>query len=906
MLQIKNIKKQYQVGEFVQQALCGVSLNLRDSEFVSILGPSGSGKTTLLNVIGGLDQYDQGDLVIGDISTQQYSDKDWDSYRNHTVGFVFQSYNLISHQSILANVELALTISGISKGERKNRAVEALTAVGLKEHIHKKPNQLSGGQMQRVAIARALVNNPRIVLADEPTGALDSDTSVSIMKLLQEVAQDRLVVMVTHNPELAEEYSTRIVSFRDGSIVGDSNPFTPETADLGQENHKNMGKSSMSFGTSVSLSFNNLKSKLGQTLLTSFAGSIGIIGIALILALSNGVNQYIADLQKETMASYPLTISSETFDMASFSPEKPSDRRNSGDEEENRMGIYENMNHLLMEETVKSNIIQNNLKDFKQYLEDPNSAIQPYLGENGVVYSYDLKFDVYVKNSEGKAQNTNDPAEEENSGGPQMMSPMMAMSSMLSSSAEMPENFSQMMPSQGENLINDMVFDSYELLYGEWPTAFDEVVLVLGSNHDISTETLYQLGFLSKEDYTLQKEEISEGNTPDSRIWDYDFVEDTNFYVVPFADYYVEGENGSFSFENEDPVFLDSLLEEAVELRITAVVKPMEDSENDTISTAIAYTSALTDHIIQYTEESPVVLAQEADRDVNILTGFSFEQPTDEAKVEDASQFLSNLPPEEKDSFYSMMLYSSGDPSAMTQPPMQGAESGQALDFWLENQAEDEFLISIYDQYLAGSTYEENLTAFGKANFDTPSAIDIYTDSFEDKEGVSASISDYNATVEEDSQISYTDYVAMLTSSITSIVNVISYVLIAFVSVSLVVSCIMIGIITHISVLERTKEIGILRAIGASKKNISQVFNAETLIIGLFSGSIGVLTTILLTIPINSIIHKLVENNDVNAQLSPHHAMTLVLISVFITVLGGLLPAKKAAKKDPVIALRSE
>lgn len=905
MLQIKNIKKEYQVGDFVQLALGGVSLNLRDSEFVSILGPSGSGKTTLLNVIGGLDKYDQGDLVIGTISTQNYSDKDWDSYRNHTIGFVFQSYNLISHQSILSNVELALTISGISKGERKNRAVEALTAVGLKEHIHKKPNQLSGGQMQRVAIARALVNNPSIVLADEPTGALDSDTSVAIMNLLQEVAKDRLVVMVTHNPELAEEYSTRIVRFRDGAVVDDSNPFTPETTEVHQPHHENMGKSSMSFATSVALSFNNLKSKLGQTLLTSFAGSIGIIGIALILALSNGVNSYIADIQKETMSSYPLSITAETFDMTDFMPDKGS----GGNREttEDRVGIYQDMKMLLVEESMKSSIIRNNLKDFKAYLDDPNGEAQQFLGENGVVYSYELKFDVFAEDSKGLLVNTNSPVEEEEnalSNNMGALNPMLSLESMLGTASDTPTNFSQLMPSSGEALVNDLVKDSYELLYGAWPTNYDQVVLVLGNNDDISSESLYQLGFMTKGEYAEIKEQITDGDVPEPLSWDYSVVDDHVFYVVPFSDYYEEQADGTFVHQAENQDYVTALVEDTLELQISAVVKPAEDTAN--ITTTVGYTAALTDYLIGYSAESPVVVAQEGSTEVNVLTGFPFEQLDDAAKMEDARLFLSNLSTEEKASFYTMMMYSSGDPSMMAQIPQEEAAQAKALDFWLVEQAEEETLVSIYDQYLAGATLEENLINFGQVDVNVPSAIDIYTDSFEDKEGISTAISNYNMTVEEDSQISYTDYVGMLTSSITSIVNVISYVLIAFVSVSLVVSSIMIGIITHISVLERTKEIGILRAIGASKRNVSQVFNAETLIIGLCSGTLGVLTTMLMTFPINGIIHKLTDNNDVNATLSMNHAFILILISVVITVVGGLLPAKKAATKDPVIALRSE
>ncbi len=936
MLQLKQVKKEYKTGDLIQTALDEVNLNLRDNEFVAILGPSGSGKTTLLNVIGGLDRYDQGDLIINSISTKQYKDRDWDSYRNHTVGFVFQNYNLIPHQTVLANVELALTISGISKGERKRRSKEALDKVGLGNQLHKKPNQMSGGQMQRVAIARALVNNPKILLADEPTGALDSETSVQIMELLKEVAKDRLVVMVTHNPELAEQYANRIVKLRDGKIIDDSNAFEPDKDNSDIVKHKNMGKSSMSFWTSISLSFNNLRTKKGRTLLTSFAGSIGIIGIALILALSTGVNNYIGDIQKDTMTSYPITISAETIDMASMMGNRGGMMGGSmmgggtSIQTEDREGIYADNSSIEKSNALVQSITENDLTSFKEYLDDMNSEIHQYLGENGIVYTYDVHFDVYAKDADDKIINTNIDIESDTSSS---FGGMMGggMSSMLgSSSSTGADNFEELMSGSDGMLISQVTTDSYDVLYGVWPENYDEVVIVLDQNNSIPTSVLYQLGMITMDEYEEIKKQISNGEEASEPKWSYEELCEQTFNLVPVCDYYIEDENGTFIYIGEDETYENQILDNSLQLKVVGIIRPIEDAANATLSSAVAYTNSLTNYVIEYTNESDVVKVQELTPDINILNGLSFEASNDDIKVENAKKYIDNLNISDKASLYTMVLYSQDtsneeneesediDPqliqnssseqrnTGMNGAPMDENTLAGAMDEWIENTPDNDILLSIYDEYLGDSSYDENLSSFGKVSYEAPNSISIYADSFEDKDFISVCIENYNDTVGEDEQISYTDYVAILTSSITSIVNVITYVLIAFVAVSLVVSCIMIGIITHISVLERTKEIGILRAIGASKGNISQVFNAETIIIGLCAGLLGVGISELLTIPINAIIHTLIGNTTVRATLPVTYALVLVAISMIITVIGGLFPARKAAKKDPVVALRTE
>lgn len=925
MLQIQKISKKYITGDLVQTALNEVSLNLRDSEFVAILGPSGSGKTTLLNIIVGLDRYDSGDLIINGISTKKYKDRDWDSYRNHTIGFVFQSYNLIPHQTVLSNVELALTISGISKAERKKRAIEALEKVGLGKQLHKKPNQMSGGQMQRVAIARALVNDPEILLADEPTGALDSETSIQVMNLLKEVAKDRLVVMVTHNPELAEEYANRIVKVKDGHIISDSNPYEIDIKNMAPPKHENMGKASMSLLTALSLSFNNLKTKKGRTLLTAFAGSIGIIGIALILSLSNGVNTYIDNIQKDTMTSYPISIEAETIDISSImssggpTPGKPSDVNH------DLNAIYSNGSGIEMASTMTSSFTENNLTEFKKYLDNPDSEINQYVGENGIIYSYDTKFGVYTKDSEGTFVNTDGSTLTDKNSSSTTMTGISAMSSMpiskISGFSSSSNNFKELLPGKDGASVSDAIKDSYDLLYGDWPTAYDEVILTLDQNNEISATTLYQLGILPSAEYKelMTKIENGEEIKLESKSWKYEDICNQEFYMIPDCDTYISNGNGTFTSIKDNVNEMEKLLDNAIKLKITGVVRPKENAKNASITSAIGYTKALTDYIIEYTDNSEVVKAQKESSTINVLNGMEFSPSSDDEKIADAKKYLEGLGVSDKANLFKTMMYSmqstsnvedegistsmqAGTPDIST---MSEEQLAAMLDEYLKS-PDDDTLLKIYDAYISTGSYDDNMTTFGVVSLDAPSSISIYTDSFENKEAISDCIEDYNSTANEEDQISYTDYIGILLSSITTIIDVISYVLIAFVAVSLIVSSIMIGIITFISVMERTKEIGILRAIGASKHNISQVFNAETFIIGLCSGLLGVGISALLLIPINSIIHSVLNLDTINASLPLSSAIGLIILSMILTIIGGFVPAKKAAKKDPVTALRTE
>ncbi len=912
MLKIKNIHKKYKLGELEQVALNEVSLELRRNEFVSILGPSGSGKTTLLNIIGGLDKYDSGDLVINGVSTKNYKDRDWDTYRNHTIGFVFQSYNLISHQTILANVELALTIGGVSKAERTKRAKEALIKVGLEKHLNKKPNQLSGGQMQRVAIARSLVNDPDILLADEPTGALDTETSIQIMELLKEVAKEKLVVMVTHNPELAEEYSTRIIKLKDGNIVDDSNEYVSKkmVADAGVRGKQK--KSKMKMMTSFALSLSNLNTKKKRTLLTSFAGSIGIIGIALILSLSNGVNSYINDLQRDTMASYPITISEESINMTA---NMPMNRPTSAEVAIQTGSITTDFNQL---ETANDFTITNNLTPFKEYLDDENSEIAQYLGEEGIHYSYNTSFSVYAYDKNNLLINTDSDPDEllESSNSMQMQggdpSQMMTMMMAGSSSSSGASNFTQLTTAPDGSSINETVKQNYELLTGSWPENYNEVLIVADDNYQISAETLYQIGLITADEYKDYAEQIEDDVELEQINFTYQDILDHNFYLLTNSDKYVENEDGTFSLVSEQDIYMNNEVKDRMqELDIVGIIAPVEGAVDASISTSVAYTSALTDYIIETSNNSPVVSAQEQSEDINILTGAGFEAETDEEKIEDITEYMSNLGVAEKADLYSLIMYYSQDNTQeqTSQPTQTGTVTDEMLammlDNWLAEDPDTDALLTLYDEMLGGS-YDENLKNFGKVDYNSPSAINIYIDTFEDKDGVTLSIENYNANASEENQIVYVDYVESLTSVMTTMVDTISYVLIAFVAVSLVVSCIMVGIITHISVIERTKEIGVLRALGASKANISQVFNAETLIIGLCSGLIGVGATMLINIPVNAVITSLLGDASVNVSLSVAAGAILMLISVVVTVIGGLLPAKKAAQKDPVIALRSE
>lgn len=912
MLQIQNICKKYVTGDLVQTALDNVSLNLRDNEFVAILGPSGSGKTTMLNIIGGLDRYDSGDLIINGISTKKYKDRDWDSYRNHTIGFVFQSYNLIPHQSVLSNVELALTISGISRSERRRRAKEALEKVGLGNQLHKRPNQMSGGQMQRVAIARALVNNPDILLADEPTGALDSETSVQVMELLKEVAKDRLVVMVTHNPELANEYATRIVRVKDGHIVDDTDPYEIEQK-LEEPQHKNMGKASMSILTALALSFNNLRTKKGRTFLTAFAGSIGIIGIALILSFSNGVNTYITDIQKSTMTSYPISIEAQTIDLTSIMQKGQSSMKAS-DVTHELDGVYSNGTDIEMASSITTSFTKNNLTEFKKYLDNPDSEIRKHIRENGIVYSYNTKFDVFTYDSEGTFVNT-DGSTLKSSSQTSATNMMADMSNdngmtMMTGSTGKTNNFTELLPGSDSASVSQAVTDAYDVLYGNWPSSYDEAVLVMNKNNEISSAVLYQLGILPTSEYKEIMKRIDAGEevTMDTEKISYEDICNKEYYLLPASDMYVKDDNGNYKSIVSDNASLKDKAADGIKLKISGIVRQNDDNDNALINKAVGYTKALTDYLMDYADKSEVVKAQRENKDINITNGMAFSPADDAAKIADARTYLANLGVSDKASmFKNMMQMVYADNQQMYTQLMAMGEAQQAamLDSYLEN-PDDSTLLSIYNSYISTGNYDDNMESFGVISEDAPSAINIYVDSFEAKDAVSDCIKKYNEGASEDDKISYTDYVGLLMNSVTTIINVITYVLIAFVAVSLIVSSIMIGIITYISVLERTKEIGILRAIGASKRNISQVFNAETFIIGFCSGIIGIAITLLLLIPCNSIIHAVTDSTAVNAALPPVSAVVLIILSMVLTFIGGLIPAKNAAKKDPVTALRTE
>jgi len=920
MLQLKNIVKSYTVGELTQVALKGISLNFRENEFVSILGQSGSGKTTMLNIIGGLDRYDSGDLVINGVSTKKYRDADWDAYRNTSIGFVFQSYNLIPHQNVLSNVEIALTLSGVSRKERRKRAVEVLNKVGLQNHIHKKPNQLSGGQMQRVAIARALINNPDILLADEPTGALDTETSIQIMNLLKQIAEEKLVIMVTHNPELAEAYSTRIVNLKDGQITSDTNPFDAPEGSVEEKLTKNQKRVSMSFWTSLGLSFANLRTKIGRTILTSFAGSIGIIGIALILALSTGMNQYITRVQKETMTSYPITISSQTIDATSIMQLRGQMMGLSSQKEtkEEDGKVHADYQSLKQSDAITNNLIQNNLAEFKKYLDDSTSEIHQYVGENGIIYSYNVNFDVYAQNPNQQLINTNI---ELDGGNGNSNRPRMFNFANMGVNNQSAKNFSEMVAGTNGQPISSVVTDSYDMVVGYWPTGYNEVVMVLNENNGIPVQSMYQLGFITKEQYTSAKNQLANKQDGEDFTLSYEDMLQKTFYLVPSSDNYVKNENGSYSQIKNPEYDTDGLMNKSIPLKVTGIIRPKEDAKNATINTVVAYTNLLTNYVIDRANESAIVQAQKNTPEINVLNGVHFNATTDEEKIQDTKEYLLNLSEDEKVNMYQLILYYDGksqnqeinedsnsfDMNALSKLSMnpQSGISGM-LENYLNDSPNTTTLLAIYNDYIGGKSLEKNLASFGAVSYESPSSISIYADSFENKDAIGKVIENYNNTVGEDSKISYTDYVALMTSSLTTIINGISYVLIAFVAVSLIVSSIMIGIITYISVMERTKEIGILRALGASKKNISQLFNAETFIIGIFSGVLGIGITLLLLIPINNVIQTVSKIEDLSAVLPLESAGILILISIIITVIGGLIPSRSAAKKDPVEALRTE
>ena len=857
MLTLKNIHKKYYTNESSVEALKGISISFRKNEFVSVLGPSGGGKTTLLNIIGGLDHYTEGDLIIDGRSTHAYGDRDWDTYRNHRVGFVFQSYNLIPHQNVLSNVELALTLSGVGKAERRERATKALESVGLGDQLKKKPSEMSGGQMQRVAIARALVNDPDILLADEPTGALDTQTSVQVMDLLKEIAKDRLVIMVTHNPELAERYSTRIVNLKDGEITGDSNPFEPEeeTAEKAEgEKHR-----SMSFLTALSLSLNNLLTKKTRTILTAMAGSIGIIGIALILSLSTGINNYIEDVQRDAMDSFPLTVDKQAFDLSSLMSNMPTQMTAKDKEGREEGRVYSNTAMVQQASAMSGSMKQNSVDKFKKYLDNPSSEIRQYLGKSGVVYSYNAGFDIYAYDTDGVLLNTDGTTfVNDNAAAKIMMNndlfsvdDMMDMVNNSGSMANFVNCFIQLSSKPDGTGISDSVTTQYDLVYGSWPKAYNEVVLALDANGEVMSNYLYMMGLLPSSQYNEIMKKVQAGETVKEKVesWTYEDICKKEFYVVPSCDQYKKNKDGYYSYLGATESEVKKLTQKGIKLKIAGIIQIKNDNVAIPTIPAIGYTKALSDYVIDYTAKSEVVSDQMKTKKVDVLTGKEFDK-----------------------------------------------EQGSLLAK----------LVPAMAAMMPEKSYEGNLKKLGVVDKESPNSIAIYADSFEDKENLIKCIDKYNEQAEEEDKIIYTDYVGMIMSSVSSIIKAVSYVLMGFVGVSLIVSSIMIGIITYISVLERRKEIGILRAIGASKHDISSVFNAETFIVGLVAGLFGVGITGALLIPINAILHYKLSSVIVSAAFPTKGAIILVILSVCLTLIAGLIPAKIASRKDPVEALRSE
>ena len=895
MLELNYIKKDYVSGSTTVSALKGINLRFRDCEFVSILGQSGCGKTTMLNIIGGLDKYTSGDLKINGVSTKNYKDRDWDFYRNNSIGFVFQSYNLIPHQTVLSNVELALTLSGVSKAERKKRAIEALEKVGLGEQIHKKPNQMSGGQMQRVAIARALVNNPDILLADEPTGALDTETSIQIMELLKEISKDRLIIMVTHNPELAKDYSTRIVKLLDGVITDDSDPYTLEDmeADIkakeaakvkaSEKKNKKSGKkqkTSMSFFTALSLSFNNLMTKKTRTILTAFAGSIGIIGIAMILSISNGIQLYIDRVQRDTLSSYPITLQAEAIDISSMVSSMTGN--SDSEEHEDKSKIYSNDIMGDMINTMVKEVKSNNLSEFKKYIENGGSDIKSYVSD--IQYSYDVPLNIYMKDTSNGVEQLNPSTMFDSIYGEGATSTSSAMSSgmgmgMFSNSSVW-----------NQLLGNQQVLDEqYDVLAGHWPENYNEVVLVVDKNNEVDDYTLYSLGLKDPEEVRTLFKKMMVGESYETKkdiSYTFDEILDTEFKLVMPTDMYKYNDvTGTWDDYSKDDKYMTNVVNNGTDIKVCGIIRPNDDAVSTSISSGIGYTAKLTEYIIEEVKNSEIAKAQLADTSVDVFTGVPFDNDRNtEITMDDVNAYMATLSPEE---------------SAQMQAMTSGMSDDQILQL---------FSASLKAR-TTDATLDSNKSKLGITDLDTPSQIDIYATDFDSKEKVQNIIKDYNKLQQDDGKeenvINYTDYVGIMMSSVSTIINAISYVLIAFVAISLIVSSIMIGIITYISVLERTKEIGVLRSIGASKKDVSRIFNAETLIEGFVSGALGIVVTLLLCIPANALIKHLTDISNV-AQLPVAGGVILIIISMFLTFIAGLIPAKLAAKKDPVVALRSE
>ncbi len=995
MLKLDNIVKVYETGGEDVTALRGVNLSFRENEFVAILGHSGCGKTTLLNIVGGLDQYTSGDLIINGRSTREFRDGDWDAYRNHSIGFVFQSYNLIPHQSVLANVELALTLSGVGKGERRRRAEEALKKVGLADQIKKRPNQLSGGQMQRVAIARALVNDPDILLADEPTGALDSETSVQVMDLLAEIAEEKLVIMVTHNPELAEQYATRTIRLLDGRVVDDSAPFDgrqegPVRVEVG------MKKPSMSFPTAFSLSLNNLMTKKGRTLLTSFAGSIGIIGIALILSLSAGINRYINQVQEETLSSYPITIMAESTDMSDLMASLMGSHRGEGGEDHDRERVYSStVMYDMLNSMVEAEVQTNNLKDFKAYLDQGGGGIADLAA---IQYSYDFGFDIYTQDEDGKIVKSDVMT--------LMQDAMSAMyggdySSYFATMGGMYERmdvWEELLGGEEGEAVGGQVKSQYDLLYGRWPERYDEVILFVDRNNEISDLMLYALGLMSADHMTDSLSAAMDGESLEAEVrsWSYEELCGMDFkLLLPAEKYQYEPATGTWVDMSATDTGMDFLYnsdDTGTRLKVVGVARPGEDSTAGMVTGAIGYTGALTAYAIEATAEMEIVKKQMADGETDVICGLPFPreddaEPADWEKEEAIREHLLTLSDTEKAGAYMDVM---GQPSDEYVEAVVGQQTegmtresieqmiiqqyagemgvdGETVAGYIAEMSDEELFSRVeeavarqvreqyaqgvqaqlgglsqeqlavmldvsmgsgymsvraepleawqygylYDHYMpptrSDSTYEENLELLGYVDLESPSAINIYASTFAEKDLIADKIADYNASCADiEDEIHYTDYVALLMSSVTDIISGISYLLIAFVSISLVVSSIMIGIITYISVLERTKEIGILRAVGASKRDVSRVFNAETLIVGLGAGLIGIGVTLLLILPINAALLHFTGIAGLKASLPVQGAVVLVVISALLTIIAGLIPSRLAAKKDPVVALRTE
>ena len=997
MLELKNIQKDYPAVSGIVHALQGVSIRFRPSEFVSILGPSGCGKTTMLNIIGGLDQYTQGDLVINGKSTKDFKDRDWDAYRNHSVGFVFQSYNLIPHQTVLQNVEIALTLSGVGRTERRRRAIAALEQVGLGDQLRKRPSQMSGGQMQRVAIARALVNNPDIILADEPTGALDSETSVQVMEILKEVAKDRLVVMVTHNPELAEQYSTRIIRMLDGKLISDSDPLSEkelqtylEADRQRQAEGKKQKKPSMKLTTSFGLSLKNLIAKGGRTTLTSFAGSIGIIGIALIYAVSQGMSTYINTVQEDTLSSYPITIQASTVDLSSmimaFMESASSHDDHDKDAVYSKGMLYDLVNALTALETT-----ENDLRSFKAFLEAElkNKDSDLYAAVSGLKFTYDLDLKVYTKNVDGKIIQSDAEkllqdmmmevmGSQAGNGGAPTQNPM---GSMMGGSS----NFvvwEEMLSGEDGKLVSDLLEKQYDLVYGSWPNSYNEIVLVVDQNNELADMTLYALGLKSLDDMKALMDAAmnDEKVTVPQESWTYEEICDRSYRVVlPSDSYTYDPMTGLYSDMSKTDAGIRYLYDNGIDLKVTGIIRPSEEAVSAMLSGTIGYTSALTEFVIEEARKSDVVQAQLNSPDRDVITGLPFKPSEgsmteaekaaafrahaaqlDQAALakayvavmsipdektlnmmvqqglsrftveqmrttlvqtlsvqmgmsaETIEEYVKGMTDEEVTELFTQMLAEQAKQQYAAQikaklSAMTEAQLAEAMTAALPNFTDSQ-CAQYYDQVLefSKSTYEKNLVAVGCLDLDSPASLSIYASTFESKDVIEAAISDYNSRVEKAKQITYTDYVGLMMSSVTSIIDAVTYVLIAFVSISLVVSSIMIGVITLISVQERTKEIGILRAIGASKGNVSSMFNAETILIGLASGLIGVGVTYLLCIPINAIIYALTDIPGLKAYLPWQVAAILVGISVLLSMFAGIIPSRSAARKDPVVALRTE